>query len=97
MTYQVQAETEEGLQALREKIKVNEAALWEEGVFMEWACMTPTHRSGRQTGAHQTFFLRKEALPALLEAMANRPSDSKVHWRGCVNWAKKEKVKRWGH
>ena len=59
VTYHVRAETEEGLLALREKIKVNGGALWEEGIFMEWACVTPTYRSGRQTGVHQTFFLAK--------------------------------------
>ena len=46
VTYQVRAETTEGMLPLREKIqvKVNGGALWEEGVFMEWACVTPTHR-----------------------------------------------------
>ena len=86
----MRAETAEGLQALREKIKVTGGALWEKGVFMEWACVTPTHRSGRQTGVHQTFFLRSETLPASLEAMAKSPSDTKTHWRGCVDWSKEE-------
>ena len=34
VTYQVRAETAEGLQALREKIKVAGGALWEEGIFI---------------------------------------------------------------
>ena len=76
VTYEVRADTAEGLQALREKIKVNGGALWEEGVFMEWACVTATHRSGRQVGVHQTFFLRSETLPESLEAMAKSPSDT---------------------
>ena len=66
VSYQVRAETADGLQALREKIKTSGGALWEEGIFMEWGCVTPTHRSGRQTGVHQTCFLRSETLPASL-------------------------------
>ena len=92
VTYQVRAETAEGLQALREKIKTSGGALWEVGIFMEWGCVTPTHRSGRQTGVHQTFFLRSETLPASLEAMAKGAGDTMTHWRGCVDWTKEE----WG-
>ena len=38
VTYEVRADTAEGLRALREKIKVNGGALWEDGVFMAWSC-----------------------------------------------------------
>ena len=64
--------------------------MWEEGIFMEWGCVTPTHRSGMQTGVHQTFFLRSETLPASLEAMAKSASDTTTHWRGCVDLTKIE-------
>ena len=86
--YQVRSETADGLQALREKIKTSGGSLWEEGIFREWGCVTPTHRSGRQTGVHQTFFLRSETLPASLEAMAKSAGDTTTHWRGCVDWTK---------
>ena len=69
---------------------MNGGALWEEGVFMEWACVTPTHRSGRQIGVHQTFFLRSETLPESLEAMAKSPDDTTTRWRGCIDWSKEE-------
>ena len=90
VTYEVRADTAEGLQALREKIKVNGGALWEDGVFMEWACVTATHRSGRQVGVTQNFFLRSETLPESLEAMAKSSDDSSTHWRGCIDWTKEE-------
>ena len=86
----MRADTAEGLQALREKIKVNGGALWEDRVFMEWACVTPTHRSERQIGVHQNFFLRSETLPESLEAMAKSPDDTSTHWRGCIDWSKEE-------
>ena len=56
--------------------------------FMKWGCVTPTHMSGRQTSVHQTFFLRRETLPASLEAMAKTADDTQTHWRGCVDWTR---------
>ena len=90
VTYEVRADTAEGLRALREKIKVNGGALWEDGVFMAWSCVTATHRSGRQVGVTQNFFLRSETLPESLEAMAKSSDDSSTHWRGCIDWTKEE-------
>ena len=43
VSYQVRSETAEGLDALREAIKTNGGALWEDGIFMKWGCITPTH------------------------------------------------------